>query len=136
MRYFSVWLLRPHPRGMWNLALLRTCLERSQARPCRSDIPFGFARGRPCPTDFVFNPYMRHPERRRTSADGGILRGSLTPVVLHARFLVPLMRARHFGRAQIHLLMLTTEALVSKLPEEKKAAPVPGGHGGMGRDMY
>ncbi|HEX7960643.1 MAG TPA: chaperonin GroEL, partial [Terriglobales bacterium] len=32
-------------------------------------------------------------------------------------------------------LMLTTEALVSELPEEKKEAPVPGGHGGMG-GMY
>ena len=26
---------------------------------------------------------------------------------------------------------LTTEALVSELPEEKKEAPMPGGHGGM-----
>ena len=32
-------------------------------------------------------------------------------------------------------LMLTTEALVSELPEEKKEAPMPGGHGGMG-GMY
>jgi chaperonin GroEL len=32
-------------------------------------------------------------------------------------------------------LMLTTEALVAEIPEEKKAAPMPGGHGGMG-DMY
>jgi chaperonin GroEL len=32
-------------------------------------------------------------------------------------------------------LMLTTEALVSELPEEKKEAPAPGGHGGMG-GMY
>jgi len=32
-------------------------------------------------------------------------------------------------------LMLTTEALVSELPEEKKEAPSPGGHGGMG-GMY
>jgi chaperonin GroEL len=32
-------------------------------------------------------------------------------------------------------LMLTTEALVAEIPEEKKGAPVPGGHGGMG-DMY
>jgi len=32
-------------------------------------------------------------------------------------------------------LMLTTEALVSEIPEEKKGAPMPGGHGGMG-DMY
>ncbi len=33
-------------------------------------------------------------------------------------------------------LMLTTEALVSELPEEKKAAPMPGGHGGGMGDMY
>jgi chaperonin GroEL len=26
--------------------------------------------------------------------------------------------------------MLTTEALVSELPEDKKEAPMPGGHGG------
>jgi chaperonin GroEL len=32
-------------------------------------------------------------------------------------------------------LMLTTEALVADIPEEKKGAPAPGGHGGMG-DMY
>jgi chaperonin GroEL len=32
-------------------------------------------------------------------------------------------------------LMLTTEALVAEIPEEKKNAPMPGGHGGMG-DMY
>ncbi|HJX01102.1 MAG TPA: chaperonin GroEL [Terriglobales bacterium] len=32
-------------------------------------------------------------------------------------------------------LMLTTEALVSELPEEKKEAAAPGGHGGMG-GMY
>jgi chaperonin GroEL len=35
----------------------------------------------------------------------------------------------------IAALMLTTEALVSELPEEKKAPAMPGGHGGMG-DMY
>jgi chaperonin GroEL len=33
-------------------------------------------------------------------------------------------------------LMLTTEALVSEIPEEKKAAPMPGGHGGGMGDMY
>ena len=34
-------------------------------------------------------------------------------------------------------LMLTTEALVSEIPEEKKNAPMPGGHGGGGMgDMY
>jgi len=32
-------------------------------------------------------------------------------------------------------LMLTTEAIVSEIPEPKSAAPAPGGHGGMG-DMY
>jgi len=32
-------------------------------------------------------------------------------------------------------LMLTTEALVAEIPE-KKEAPMPGGHGGMGGDMY
>jgi chaperonin GroEL len=32
-------------------------------------------------------------------------------------------------------LMLTTEALVAELPEDKKAPSMPGGHGGMG-DMY
>jgi chaperonin GroEL len=32
-------------------------------------------------------------------------------------------------------LMLTTEALVADIPEEKKTVPAPGGHGGMG-DMY
>ena len=35
----------------------------------------------------------------------------------------------------IAALMLTTEALVAELPEEKKAPAMPGGHGGMG-DMY
>src|SRR6266581_197336 len=33
-------------------------------------------------------------------------------------------------------LMLTTEALVAELPEEKKNAPMPGGHGGGMGDMY
>jgi chaperonin GroEL len=32
----------------------------------------------------------------------------------------------------IAALMLTTEALVSEIPEDKKEAPMPGGHGGMG----
>ena len=32
--------------------------------------------------------------------------------------------------ASIASLMLTTEALVSEIPEEKKGAPMPGGHGG------
>jgi chaperonin GroEL len=34
-------------------------------------------------------------------------------------------------------LMLTTEALVAEIPEEKKGAPQGGGHGGGGMgDMY
>ncbi len=33
-------------------------------------------------------------------------------------------------------LMLTTEALVSEIPEEKKEPAMPGGHGGMGGGMY
>ncbi len=33
-------------------------------------------------------------------------------------------------------LMLTTEALISELPEEKKAPAMPGGHGGGMGDMY
>ena len=36
----------------------------------------------------------------------------------------------------IAALMLTTEALVAEIPEEKKAAPMPGGHGGGMGDMY
>jgi chaperonin GroEL len=38
--------------------------------------------------------------------------------------------------ASIASLMLTTEALVSEIPEEKKAAPMGGGHGGGMGDMY
>ncbi|HEY7446553.1 MAG TPA: chaperonin GroEL [Burkholderiales bacterium] len=37
--------------------------------------------------------------------------------------------------SSIASLLLTTEALVSEIPEEKKEAPMPGGHGGMG-GMY
>jgi chaperonin GroEL len=33
-------------------------------------------------------------------------------------------------------LMLTTEALVSEIPEDKKGAPMPGGHGGGMEGMY
>src|SRR5437899_1128766 len=36
----------------------------------------------------------------------------------------------------IAALMLTTEALVAEIPEEKKGAPMPGGHGGGMGDMY
>jgi chaperonin GroEL len=33
-------------------------------------------------------------------------------------------------------LMLTTEAIISEIPEEKKGAPMPGGHGGGMEGMY
>jgi chaperonin GroEL len=33
-------------------------------------------------------------------------------------------------------LMLTTEALVAEIPEEKKGSPMPGGHGGGMEGMY
>jgi chaperonin GroEL len=36
----------------------------------------------------------------------------------------------------ISALMLTTEALVAELPEEKKSPAMPGGHGGGMGDMY
>src|SRR5437867_4158595 len=38
--------------------------------------------------------------------------------------------------ASIASLLLTTEALVSEIPEEKKEAPMPGGHGGGMGGMY
>jgi chaperonin GroEL len=38
--------------------------------------------------------------------------------------------------ASIASLMLTTEALVSEIPEDKKAPAMPGGHGGGMGDMY
>jgi hypothetical protein len=31
---------------------------------------------------------------------------------------------------------LTTEALIAEIPEEKKSAPMPGGHGGGMEGMY
>ena len=37
--------------------------------------------------------------------------------------------------SSIASLLLTTEALVSEIPEDKKEAPMPGGGGGMG-GMY
>jgi chaperonin GroEL len=37
--------------------------------------------------------------------------------------------------SSIASLLLTTEALITEIPEEKKEAPMPGGHGGMG-GMY
>jgi chaperonin GroEL len=38
--------------------------------------------------------------------------------------------------SSIASLLLTTEALVCDIPEEKKAAPMGGGPGGMGGGMY
>jgi hypothetical protein len=48
----------------------------------------------------------------------------------------PPVSARDFGMTQLNLLMLTTEALVSELPEKKEAPAMPGGHGGMGDMGY
>ena len=36
----------------------------------------------------------------------------------------------------IAALMLTTEALIAEIPEEKKGAPMGGGHGGGMEGMY
>jgi len=44
-------------------------------------------------------------------------------------------RTALLNAGSIAALMLTTEALVSDIPEEKKEAPMPGGHGG-GMGMY
>src|SRR6185436_16296981 len=38
--------------------------------------------------------------------------------------------------SSIASLLLTTEAMVSEIPEEKKEAPMPGGHGGGMGGMY
>src|SRR4051812_12684381 len=45
-------------------------------------------------------------------------------------------RTALLNAGSIAALMLTTEALVSDIPEEKKDAPMPGGHGGGGMGMY
>ncbi len=37
--------------------------------------------------------------------------------------------------ASIAGLLLTTECLITEIPEKEKKAPMPGGHGGMGGDM-
>jgi len=37
--------------------------------------------------------------------------------------------------ASIAGLLLTTECLVTEIPEKKEKAPAPGGHGGMGGEM-
>ena len=47
------------------------------------------------------------------------------------------VRTAMTNAGSIAALMLTTEALVAEIPEEKKNAPMPGGHGGGGMgDMY
>ena len=46
------------------------------------------------------------------------------------------MRPEPQNAGSIASLMLTTEALVAEIPEEKKGAPMPGGHGGGMGDMY
>jgi chaperonin GroEL len=48
---------------------------------------------------------------------------------------VKVVRSALQNAASIASLLLTTEALVSEIPEEKKEAPAPGGPGGMG-GMY
>jgi chaperonin GroEL len=48
---------------------------------------------------------------------------------------VKVVRTALQNAASIASLLLTTEALVSEIPEEKKEAPMPGGGGGMG-GMY
>ena len=48
---------------------------------------------------------------------------------------VKVTRSALQNAASIASLLLTTEAMVSEIPEEKKEAPAPGGPGGMG-GMY
>jgi chaperonin GroEL len=48
---------------------------------------------------------------------------------------VKVVRTALQNSSSIASLLLTTEALVSEIPEEKKEAPMPGGGGGMG-GMY
>src|SRR6476619_4316299 len=49
---------------------------------------------------------------------------------------VKVVRSALQNSASIASLLLTTEALVSEIPEEKKDAPMPGGHGGGMGGMY
>ena len=44
--------------------------------------------------------------------------------------------SRESGEISPIWLMLTTEAIISEIPEEKKNAPMPGGHGGGMEGMY
>ena len=48
---------------------------------------------------------------------------------------VKVVRSALQNASSIASLLLTTEALISEIPEEKKEAPMPGGGGGMG-GMY
>ena len=45
---------------------------------------------------------------------------------------VKVVRTALQNSSSIASLLLTTEALVSEIPEDKKEAPMPGGHGGGG----
>jgi chaperonin GroEL len=46
-------------------------------------------------------------------------------------------RSALLNASSVAALMLTTEALITEIPEKKKpAAPMPGGGGGYGEDMY
>ena len=45
-------------------------------------------------------------------------------------------RAALQNAASIAGLLLTTECLVTEIPEKEKRAPMPGGHGGMGEMDY
>jgi len=49
---------------------------------------------------------------------------------------VKVVRSALQNSSSIASLLLTTEALISEIPEEKKEAPMPGGHGGGMGDMY
>src|SRR5207244_5869112 len=49
---------------------------------------------------------------------------------------VKVVRSALQNASSIASLLLTTEALISEIPEEKKDAPMPGGHGGGMGGMY
>jgi chaperonin GroEL len=49
---------------------------------------------------------------------------------------VKVVRSALQNASSIASLLLTTEALISEIPEEKKEAPMPGGHGGGMGGMY
>src|SRR2546427_56637 len=58
--------------------------------------------------------------------------------LVHAGVIDPtkVVRSALQNSSSIASLLLTTEALVSEIPEEKKEAPMPGGHGGGMGGMY